>query len=93
MGKSAQKNMLPMQPGDVVTTYADVDDLMADVGFKPVTPLAEGLEKFIGWYREYYSKNPSANRNRLANGSLLVAGRSLAIPSKGENTLHEKTFY
>lgn len=77
MGKLAQKNMLPMQPGDVVTTYADVDDLMTDVGFKPVTPLAKGLEKFIGWYREYYSENRSLDRYGVANGSLSVA------PSKG----------
>jgi UDP-glucuronate 4-epimerase len=54
MGKVAQKNFLPMQPGDVIATYADVDDLIADVGFKPVTSLAEGLERFITWYREYY---------------------------------------
>lgn len=77
MGKLAQKNMLPMQPGDVVTTYADVDDLMTDVGFKPVTPLAKGLEKFIGWYREYHSENRSLDRYGVANGSLSVA------PSKG----------
>lgn len=66
MGKLAQKNMLPMQPGDVVTTYADVDDLMADVGFKPVTPLAKGLEKFISWYREYYTHQLSVNSKQLS---------------------------
>jgi UDP-glucuronate 4-epimerase len=56
MGKVAQKNFLPMQLGDVIATYADVDDLIADVGFKPITPLAEGLERFINWYREYYGQ-------------------------------------
>ena len=55
MGQSAQKNLLPMQPGDVITTYADIDELIADVGFKPTTTLAVGLEKFINWYQEYYS--------------------------------------
>lgn len=54
LGKKAQKNMKPMQPGDVPVTYADVDDLMRDVGFKPETPLEEGLQKFVKWYREYY---------------------------------------
>ena len=83
LGILAQKNLLPMQPGDVVTTYADVDDLMADVGFKPVTPLAEGLEKFIRWYREYYSENPSVDSYRIANGSLSVTRRSSGVPSKG----------
>lgn len=54
LGKTAQKNMLPMQPGDVPITYADVDELMADVGFRPQTPLSEGLQKFVEWYRGYY---------------------------------------
>lgn len=54
LGKTAQKNLLPMQPGDVPITYADVDELMADVGFRPQTPLAKGLQKFVDWYRGYY---------------------------------------
>jgi len=54
IGKKAQKNMLPMQPGDVPTTYADADDLMNDVGFKPTTPLEEGIKKFVQWYKGYY---------------------------------------
>lgn len=54
LGKKAQKNMLPMQQGDVPITYADIDDLMKDVGFKPSTPLDEGIKKFVEWYREYY---------------------------------------
>jgi UDP-glucuronate 4-epimerase len=56
IGKKAQKNMLPMQQGDVPITYADVDDLMKDVGFKPSTPLKEGIDKFVQWYKEYYPK-------------------------------------
>lgn len=54
IGKKAIKNMLPMQPGDVPVTYADVDDLMGDVGFKPDTPIEVGIEKFVEWYRSYY---------------------------------------
>jgi UDP-glucuronate 4-epimerase len=56
LGKTAQKNLLPMQPGDVPCTYADVDDLIKDVGFKPSTPIDEGLHHFVNWYREYYKK-------------------------------------
>jgi UDP-glucuronate 4-epimerase len=54
LGKKAQKNFLPMQPGDVVATYADVDDLMRDVGFKPQTSLQTGISQFIEWYLNYY---------------------------------------
>lgn len=54
MGKTAIKEMLPMQPGDVPATYADVADLMADVGFAPTTPLEAGIDKFVDWYRRYY---------------------------------------
>ena len=54
LGKKAKKNLLPIQPGDVPETYADVDDLAEDVGFKPATPIEEGIKKFVEWYREYY---------------------------------------
>jgi UDP-glucuronate 4-epimerase len=53
LGKKAVKNMLPMQAGDVVATYADIDDLRQDVGFEPKTPLAEGIGKFVAWFRSY----------------------------------------
>jgi UDP-glucuronate 4-epimerase len=53
-GRVARKNFLPMQPGDVLATYADVDDLARDVGFAPHTPLEEGVAKFVEWYRAYY---------------------------------------
>jgi UDP-glucuronate 4-epimerase len=56
LGKKAEKNFLPMQPGDVPETYADVDDLTEDAGFKPSTPIEEGIKKFVDWYREYYGK-------------------------------------
>ena len=54
LGKRAQKNFLPMQPGDVPATYADVEDLMREVGFKPDTPIEEGVPRFVEWYRAYY---------------------------------------
>jgi UDP-glucuronate 4-epimerase len=60
IGKQAQKNYMDLQPGDVPATYADVDDLMRDVGFKPATPLATGIKRFIEWYKSYYSQNSSS---------------------------------
>jgi UDP-glucuronate 4-epimerase len=56
LGKKSKKNLLPMQAGDVPATYADVDDLIKDVGFKPDTSIEEGITKFIQWYREYYNR-------------------------------------
>jgi len=56
LGKEAEKELLPMQPGDVEETYADIDDLAADAGYRPNTPLKEGLEKFVSWYRDYYGQ-------------------------------------
>ncbi|WP_298447524.1 NAD-dependent epimerase [uncultured Marinobacter sp.] len=53
-GKKAIKNLLPMQPGDVPATYANVDDLISDVGYKPETPVEEGIAKFVDWYRDFY---------------------------------------
>jgi UDP-glucuronate 4-epimerase len=54
LGKKAEKNLLPIQPGDVPATYADVDDLMRDVGFKPSTSIEEGIKEFVEWYKGYY---------------------------------------
>jgi UDP-glucuronate 4-epimerase len=54
LGKEAKKNLLPMQLGDVPVTYADVDELIQDVGFSPGTPLEVGIARFVEWYREYY---------------------------------------
>ncbi len=54
LGKKAEKNFLPMQKGDVPATYADVDDLMRDVGYSPKTPIETGIAKFVAWYRDYY---------------------------------------
>jgi UDP-glucuronate 4-epimerase len=54
IGKKAIRELVPMQPGDVPATYADVDDLRREVDFKPATPIAEGIGKFVAWYKEYY---------------------------------------
>ena len=54
LGQEAVKEMLPMQPGDVPASFADVDGLMSAVGFKPSTPLQEGIDRFVAWYREFY---------------------------------------
>ena len=54
LGKKAVRNYLPMQPGDVAATSADVEDLRRDVGFAPATPIETGIARFIAWYREYY---------------------------------------
>ncbi len=55
IGKPARKIMRPMQPGDVPATFADIDDLARDIGYRPSTPLDVGLGRFIAWYRRYYS--------------------------------------
>jgi UDP-glucuronate 4-epimerase len=54
IGKKAEKVMLPIQPGDVPSTYADVDDLVRDIGFRPATPIDVGVSRFVQWYREFY---------------------------------------
>jgi UDP-glucuronate 4-epimerase len=54
LGKKAEKNLLPMQPGEVLITYADVADLAKAVGFKPDTCIEDGIARFVGWYRQYY---------------------------------------
>jgi UDP-glucuronate 4-epimerase len=57
VGKSAEKIMKPMQPGDVVATYADINDLMADINFKPQTSVEHGIQKFVEWYLSYCQKD------------------------------------
>lgn len=54
-GKKAKENLLPMQAGDVPITYADIDELVEDIGFRPKTNIEDGIEKFVNWYRAYYS--------------------------------------
>jgi UDP-glucuronate 4-epimerase len=57
LGKKAEKNLLPMQPGDVYATYADVADLSEAVGFRPDTSIEDGIARFVNWYREYYRQS------------------------------------
>ncbi len=54
LGRTARKEMLPIQPGDVLETFADVGDLMRDTGFAPATPIEDGIRGFVAWYREHY---------------------------------------
>ena len=56
LGKEARKEYMDLQPGDVPATYADVDALISDVGFKPATSIETGIGKFVEWYREYYKR-------------------------------------
>jgi UDP-glucuronate 4-epimerase len=56
LGRKAEKNLLPLQPGDVPDTYADVDDLARDVGYRPTTPVEVGVKRFVEWYLDFYEK-------------------------------------
>ena len=57
LGRQAEKRFLPMQPGDVPDTFADIDALAEDTGFRPATPIEEGVERFVHWYKHYYGHN------------------------------------
>lgn len=61
LGVEAQKNLLPLQAGDVPDTFADVDDLVNDIGYKPGTPLEEGIRNFVAWYKDYYQLDDVAH--------------------------------
>ncbi|HET8972164.1 MAG TPA: NAD-dependent epimerase [Pseudolabrys sp.] len=54
IGKKTKRELFPMQPGDVPTTYADIDDLVREVDFRPATPIADGISRFVEWYRSYH---------------------------------------
>ena len=56
LGKKAEKNFMPMQDGDVVSTYADVNGLINDFNYKPDTKLTEGISEFVKWYKRFYEK-------------------------------------
>ncbi|MEW5725538.1 MAG: NAD-dependent epimerase [Thermodesulfobacteriota bacterium] len=60
LGRKAQKELMPLQPGDVPASFADVEDLFQAVNFRPVTPITAGISKFISWYREYYLEGTAA---------------------------------
>jgi len=54
LGRKAEKNLLPLQAGDVPDTFADVEDLITEVGYRPATPVEVGVARFVEWYLEYY---------------------------------------
>jgi UDP-glucuronate 4-epimerase len=54
LGMPAERELLPMQPGDVPATFADIDALSDYVGYRPATPISEGIGNFVDWYRDYY---------------------------------------
>jgi UDP-glucuronate 4-epimerase len=56
LGRKAEKNLLPIQPGDVPDTFADIDDLERDVGYRPTTPVEVGVKRFVEWYLDFYKK-------------------------------------
>lgn len=60
LGKKAEKHLLPIQPGDVPATYADVADLVRDVGFQPATSIEEGIKRFVDWYLDYYGDSSAS---------------------------------
>ncbi len=70
LGKTAEKRFLPLQPGDVPATYADVDALAEAVGFRPATPIEEGIGRFVEWYKEYFQRCElqanSASKSRMS---------------------------
>ena len=56
LGKKTKRELHPMQPGEVESTYADVNDLIEDFGYQPTTPVESGIKKFASWYKSYYIK-------------------------------------
>jgi UDP-glucuronate 4-epimerase len=58
LGRKAQKNLLPLQLGDVPDTFADIDDLVKDVGYRPTTPVEVGVRRFVEWFCDYYDCRP-----------------------------------
>jgi UDP-glucuronate 4-epimerase len=69
LGRKAQMEMMPMQAGDVPATYADIEDLAGDTGFRPATPIGEGIRRFVAWYRQYYGVT-SPDRSGGSDGSV-----------------------
>lgn len=62
LGKTIEKNMMPIQAGDVPATYADVQDLVEDLGYKPATPIQDGINKFVDWYLEFFGYNEDGSK-------------------------------
>ena len=70
IGCKARIELLPMQPGDVPATFADVDDLVRDVGFKPATPIEVGIARFVDWYREYHRSPHGSYRSEVLTSQM-----------------------
>jgi UDP-glucuronate 4-epimerase len=83
LGRKAEKKFLPMQPGDVPATYADVEDLTRDVGFKPATSIEEGVHRFAEWYVKYYKTRDGADKFQPANSSLKTNHEHTQLSSIG----------
>jgi UDP-glucuronate 4-epimerase len=66
LGRKAEKNLLPLQVGDVPDTWADAEDLVREVGYRPATPVEVGVAKFVEWYRDYYRDGGPAD-SRVTN--------------------------
>ena len=64
LDKNIEKNMLPIQPGDVPATYADVTDLVEDLSYKPEMPVQEGINRFVDWYLEFFGYNKDGNKKQ-----------------------------
>jgi UDP-glucuronate 4-epimerase len=62
LGRIIEKNMMPIQAGDVPATYADVSDLVEDLGYKPATPIQDGINKFVDWYLDFFGYDKKGNK-------------------------------
>ncbi len=62
LGRKIEKNMMPIQAGDVPATYADVKDLVEDLGYKPATPIQDGINKFVDWYLDFFGYNKDGSK-------------------------------
>lgn len=76
LGREAIKEMLPIQPGDVTETFADVDDLIRDVGFRPATSIEHGISQFVAWYRDYQPRPASPLASRASSPFVRHTGNS-----------------
>ena len=83
LGRKAEKKFLPMQPGDVPATFADVDDLTRDTGFKPATSIEQGVRRFAEWYVDYYQTRDGANKVQKTNSSLKTNHEHTQLSSIG----------
>ncbi len=73
LGRTAKKNLLPMQPGDVIATYADVDELTAYFDFKPSTSIDIGVKKFVNWYQQHYENFAVSKKQLIAKELIAVS--------------------